>query len=309
MNNICVIGSINIDVVLKVERMVKIGQTIFANSLKNIPGGKGANQAVASSRMNEKVYMIGKVGKDGNGEVLINELIKNRINIDYILKDEKEPTGTAIINVDEEGNNSIIVASGANMTITKEEIRMASEAIKKSDIVVSQFEIPVEAIIEGFKIAKENHKTTILNPAPAKVLDNEMLKYTDIIIPNETEAYEITGIEVKDLESAKIAGNVLIDKGVKYVIITLGNKGAAIISKEGSEIVPAFKVKATDTTAAGDSFIGGFASKLLNNNMSCENVKQAVIFGNKVSSITVQREGAQPSIPSLEEVYKVYGEE
>ncbi|QGU95630.1 ribokinase [Clostridium bovifaecis] len=309
MNDICVIGSINMDVVLKVKRMVKVGETMFASSLSNIPGGKGANQAVACSRMGAKVYMISKVGLDGNGEVLTKELVKDNINIDYIFKDNNEATGTAIITVDEDANNSIIVASGSNMTISKEEISSASKVIEKSDVVISQFEVPMEAIIEGFKIAKKNNSITILNPAPAKEVPDELLKYTDIVIPNETEAFELTGIEVSDLETAKIAGGKVLEKGVKYAIITLGSRGAALISKDNAEIVPAFKVKAIDTTAAGDSFIGGFASKLTIDNMSFENVKNAVMFGNKVSSITVQREGAQPSIPNLEEVKKVYGEE
>lgn len=309
MNDICVIGSINMDVVLKVKRMVKVGETMFADSLSNIPGGKGANQAVACSRMGAKVYMISKVGLDGNGEVLTKELVKDNINVDYIFKDNIEATGTAIITVDENANNSIIVASGSNMTISKEEIKKASEVIAKSQVVISQFEVPMEAIIEGFKIAKENNRVTILNPAPAKEVPDELLKYTDIVIPNETEALELTGIEVSGLESAKVAGNKVLEKGVKYAIITLGSRGAALISKDNAEIVPAFKVKAIDTTAAGDSFIGGFASKLNIKDMSFENVKNAVLFGNKVSSITVQREGAQPSIPNLEEVEKEYGEE
>ncbi|KYH29033.1 MULTISPECIES: ribokinase [Clostridium] len=309
MNNICVIGSMNIDVVLNVKRMVRLGETMFANSLKNIPGGKGANQAVACSRMGAKVYMISKVGMDGNGEVLIKELVKDNINVDYVFKDNNEATGTAIITVDEYANNSIIVASGANMAISKEEINKSSEAIEKSEVIISQFEVPMEAIIEGFKIAKKNNRVTILNPAPAKEVPEELLKYTDIIIPNETEAFELTGIEVSNLENAKIAAKKLLEKGVKYVIITLGSKGAALINNENAEIIPAFKVKAIDTTAAGDSFIGGLASKLNIKNLSFENVKNAVLFGNKVSSITVQREGAQPSIPTLEEVKRVYGEE
>ncbi|WMJ79085.1 ribokinase [Clostridium sp. MB40-C1] len=309
MNNICVLGSINMDVVLKVKRMPKVGETIFATDIKNIPGGKGANQAVACSRLGANVYMISKSGKDGNGEILVKELVKDNINVDFVFMEEKLLTGTAIITVDREANNSIIVASGANMSIEKSEINKAKEAIEKSDIIISQFETPVEATIEAFKIAKENNKTTILNPAPAKEIDKGLLKYTDIIIPNETEAFEITGVEVKNLEDAEKASKVLFEEGVKCVIITLGSKGAAVITKEDSEIVPAFKVEALDTTAAGDSFIGAFASKLNVENLSFDNIKSSVKFGNKVSSIAVQREGAQPSIPYLREIKEIYGEE
>ncbi|KEI01080.1 ribokinase [Clostridium botulinum] len=309
MNNICVIGSINMDVVLKVNRMAKVGETIFANDLKNIPGGKGSNQAIACSRMNANVSMIGKVGMDGNGDILVSKLKENNINTEYIFKDYKVSTGTAIITVDNEANNSIIVASGSNMTIAEEEINEASNIIKNSDIVIAQFEVPMKTILKGFEIAKGNNKITILNPAPAKKIDRELLKYTDIIIPNETEAFELTGLEVTDLDSAKKAANILMKEGIKCVIITLGCKGAAVITKEHSDIVPAYKVNAIDTTAAGDSFIGGFASKIDINNMSFENLKKSIKFGNMVSSIAVQREGAEPSIPYLEDVKKIYGEE
>ncbi len=243
MNNICVIGSINMDVVLKVDRMVKVGESIFAKDLKNISGGKGANQAIACSRMNSKVSMVSKVGVDGNGQILVDKLKENNINTEYIFKDKEISTGMALITVDNEGNNSIIVASGANMTITEDEINKANEVIKNSDIVISQFEVPMKTILEGFKLAKKHNKLTILNPAPAKEINKELLKYTDIIIPNETEAYELTGVEVTDLNSAKEASKVLLKNGIKCVIITLGSKGAAVITKENADLVQAFKVK------------------------------------------------------------------
>ncbi len=195
------------------------------------------------------------------------------------------------------------------MTIEEEEINKANEAIKNSDIVISQFEVPMKTILKGFKLAKQYNKLTILNPAPAKKIHKELLKYTDIIIPNETEAYELTGVEVTDLNSAKEASKILMEDGIKCVIITLGSKGAAVITKENAEVIQAFKVNAVDTTAAGDSFIGGFASKLDINNITFENIKKSIKFGNMVSSITVQREGAEPSIPYLREVQKLYGEE
>jgi ribokinase len=163
--------------------------------------------------------------------------------------------------------------------------------------------------IEAFRLAKKHDKLTILNPAPARQIDEELLKYTDIIIPNETEAELLTKIEIKDLESGKKAAEEFFKKGVKCVIITLGERGALIVTKEKNEIVPAYKVEAVDTTAAGDSFIGALASKIDIKNMSFENIKLAVKFGNKVSSIAVQRKGAQPSIPYLSEVIDIYGEE
>lgn len=308
MNKICVLGSMNMDLVLQIEDMPKVGETILSKGFKKIPGGKGANQAVAAQRCGAKVYMVSKVGKDENGKVLVDKLIEDKINTNYVLIDEKEPTGMAMIMVNENGNNSIIVVPGANMAITNEDIEGSKEAIKESDIVISQFETPINVTLEAFKEAKKLNKFTILNPAPAKEIQEELLNYTDIIIPNETEAELITGVKVIDLESAKMAASKMIAKGVKFVIITLGSRGAAVISKEDARIIDAFKVNAIDTTAAGDSFIGALSSRLNTNNLTFEDLTEAVRFGNKVSSIAVQREGAQPSIPYLDEVLEIYKE-
>lgn len=302
MNKVCIVGSMNMDVVLSVKAMPKEGETIFSDAMKMIPGGKGANQAVAAARCGAEVIMVAKTGEDGNGKTLVDELIKDRIETKYIFKDRNNLTGTAIITVDNDANNSIIVVSGSNMSLTKDEINSCESVIKDSDIVITQFETPMEAGIEAFKIAKDNNKITILNPAPAKEIKDELLKYTDIIVPNETEVFSLTGINVYDLETAKVAAKELNNKGVKYVIVTLGEKGAALIGDGKAEIIPAFKVKAVDTTAAGDSFIGGFSSKLEISKINFENIKAAILFGNKVSSIAVQRPGAQPSIPYLEEI-------
>lgn len=309
MNKVCVLGSINMDLVIKVKDMPKVGETILSKSFEKIAGGKGANQAVAAKRCGNEVSMIGKIGIDDNGKALKRLLEDDEINTSLIFKDEKNPTGMAMITVDEKSDNSIIVISGSNMNINEAEIEKSRRQIEISDILISQFETPEDMTIKAFDIAKENGKITILNPAPAKKIKKDLLKVTDIIIPNETEAELLTGIQVNDLESAKIAGEKLLKDGVKVAIITLGEKGAAIITHERAELVKAFKVNAVDTTAAGDSFIGGLSSKLNINDLSFENLIKAVTFGNKVSSIAVQREGAQPSIPTLKEVIEVYGEE
>lgn len=304
-NSICVLGSLNMDLVLKVERMVKNGETILAKGFDKIPGGKGANQAVAARRLGNNVYMIGKVGNDDNGNKLVESLKNDGVNLEYLYTDEKEPTGMAIIPVDDEGNNSIIVVSGSNMAITSDDIKKSEKAIINSKVLITQFETPVEGSIEAFKVANENGVITILNPAPAGKVPEELLKYTDIIAPNETEAYELTGVKVDSEEAIKEAAKAFLDKGVKFVIITLGERGAALVSKDEFCIVPAHKVKAIDTTAAGDSFIGGVATKLCNEvSLNYEALKKAVIFANKVSSIVVQRKGAQTSLPTLEEVMK-----
>lgn len=308
MNKICVLGSLNMDMVLKVKNMAKEGETIFAKSLKTIAGGKGANQAVAAKRMGCEVYILGKIGQDNNGKFLYSQMIKEDICVDYLLEDNIEPTGMALINVNDAGNNSIVVLPGANMAITSKEIENSYSLIETCEAIIAQFETPIETTIQAFEYARAHGVITILNPAPAKAVEERLLKTVDLIIPNETEAYELTGIEVKDLETAKEAAKKFIEKGVKYVIITLGSKGAALIGEKRAEIIPAYKVKAVDTTAAGDSFIGALSSKLSKNEFTFETLKEAIYFGNKVSSIVVQREGAQPSIPTVEEVMTLYKE-
>lgn len=309
LNKVCVVGSINMDLVLKSRALPKMGETILIDELFKIPGGKGANQAVAASRLGCEVNFLGAVGKDENGEILLNSMKKDKINIDNISINENCETGIAIINVDENGNNTICVVSGANMKMKSENIEAMSEVIKLSDVIITQLETPMEVGAQAFKIAKNFNKITILNPAPAAKIGQDLLSYTDIIVPNETEAFELTGIEVNDIESAKMAAEKFFSKGVKFVVITLGSKGAAIISNKESKIVPAFKVKAIDTTAAGDSFIGAMAKKISENGeLNFESIVEAVTLGNKVSSITVTREGAQSSIPYLEEVKELYCE-
>lgn len=289
--------------------MPKVGETIFGQNLKNAAGGKGANQAVAAKRCGAEVTMIGKIGSDSSGELLLKNLRDDSINTSHINIDTGVPTGTALITVNEQGNNSIIVVPGANMAITHADISNASKAIQDSNIIMTQFETPFEAAIAAFKLAKSADVMTILNPAPAKDIPEELLCYTDLIVPNETEAYELTGINVENLEDAKKAAEVFTSKGVKYVIITLAERGAALLSKDRAEIIPAYKVKAIDTTAAGDSFLGALSSRLNTKSFQFEDLIDAVKFGNKVSSIVVQREGAQPSIPYLSEINTIYMEE
>lgn len=309
MNKICILGSINMDMVVSVNKMPLVGETIFSDNFKLAHGGKGANQAVAAQRLGAEVSMISKVGQDAYGLQIVSSMKDENINVENIFKDEVNPTGTAIITVNNEGNNSIIVVPGANMTLDLNEIHKCKDVIASSDMIVAQFETPIEVTIEAFKFAKENDVITILNPAPANDIPKELLKYTDIIVPNETEAAKLTGVNVEDLESAKQAADVFFNDNVKYVIITLGDKGAAVISKEDGILIPAYKVNAIDTTAAGDSFIGAISTKLKKADLNLNSLKEAVKFANKVSAIAVQREGAQPSIPLLKEVNEIYGEE
>ena len=303
MNKVTVIGSINLDTNLRVAQMAKPGETIHAKEHYSAAGGKGANQAVAAARSGCAVSFVGAVGDDAPGKEMLALLKKEDINLDGVKEVANESTGQAFITVDDSGQNSITIYSGANYAFGQDDIEQKSDLIAASDFVVAQFETPIEATIQGFKIARQNSAKTILNPAPAITeIPAELLQVTDIIIPNETEAATITGIEVVDEKSAKKAADKLHELGVSVVIITIGDKGAFYDFQDKQGLIPAFKVKAVDTTAAGDTFIGAMTSIL---KPDFSNLSDAITFANKASSLTVQGYGAQPSIPTKAEVEQV----
>lgn len=303
MNEVTVIGSINLDTNLRVARMVKPGETIHAKEHYSAAGGKGANQAVAAARSGCTTRFIGAVGDDAPGTEMLALLKEEGIDVSGIATIKDESTGQAFILVDDEGQNSITIYAGANYAFGAEEIAQKSALISDSDFVIAQFETPIAATIKGFEIARARGIKTILNPAPAMTeIPRELLQLTDMIAPNETEAETITGVRVVDEASAKQAAAKLHELGVAAVIITIGSKGAFYDFNGQSELVPAFKVKAVDTTAAGDTFIGAMSS-LLKPDFS--NLREAIIFANKASSLTVQRYGAQPSIPYKKEIDQV----
>lgn len=303
MNKVTVIGSINLDTNLRVAQMAKPGETIHAKEHYSAAGGKGANQAVAAARSGCAVSFVGAVGDDAPGKEMLALLKKENINLDGVKEVANESTGQAFITVDDSGQNSITIYSGANYAFDQDDIEQNSDLIAASDFVVAQFETPIEATIQGFKIARQNSAKTILNPAPAITeIPAELLQVTDIIIPNETEAATITGIEVVDEKSAKKAADKLHELGVSAVIITIGDKGAFYDFQDKQGLIPAFKVKAVDTTAAGDTFIGAMTSIL---KLDFSNLSDAITFANKASSLTVQGYGAQPSIPTKAEVEQV----
>ena len=303
MNKVTVIGSINLDTNLRVAQMAKPGETIHAKEHYSAAGGKGANQAVAAARSGCAVSFVGAVGDDAPGKEMLALLKKENINLDGVKEVANESTGQAFITVDDSGQNSITIYSGANYAFDQDDIEQNSDLIAASDFVVAQFETPIEATIQGFKIAHQNSAKTILNPAPAITeIPAELLQVTDIIIPNETEAATITGVEVVDEKSAKKAADKLHELGVSAVIITIGDKGAFYDFQDKQGLIPAFKVKAVDTTAAGDTFIGAMTSIL---KPDFSNLSDAITFANKASSLTVQGYGAQPSIPTKAEVEQV----
>ena len=302
MKNICVIGSLNMDLVVNVDTMPKPGQTIIGSNFKEVPGGKGANQAVAMARLNGNVSMIGKVGEDGFGQTLINSLKNDKVDTTYI-QTAKGATGVALITVDKNAQNSIVVSPGANFEVKEDDIDNNIEAIKNSDIVVLQLETPLNTIKYALNKAKELNKYTILNPAPAVKLDDEIIKNVDLLTPNETELEIISGVSIETEEDIQKAAQIMIEKGVKELIVTLGSKGSLYINKEKSMFKKAYKVEAVDTTAAGDSYTGALAVALSND----KTIEEAMDFASKVGALSVLKEGAQSSLPTLEDVKNFRG--
>ena len=302
MKNICVIGSLNMDLVVNVDTMPKPGQTIIGSNFKEVPGGKGANQAVAMARLNGNVSMIGKVGEEGFGQTLINSLKNDKVDTTYI-QTSKGATGVALITVDKNAQNSIVVSPGANFEVKEDDIDNNIEAIKNSDIVVLQLETPLNTIKYALNKAKELNKYTILNPAPAVKLDDEIIKNVDLLTPNETELEIISGVSIETEEDIQKAAQIMIEKGVKELIVTLGSKGSLYINKEKSMFKKAYKVEAVDTTAAGDSYTGALAVALSQD----KNIEDAMDFASKVGALSVLKEGAQSSLPTLEDVKNFRG--
>ncbi|BBM19942.1 ribokinase [Enterococcus avium] len=300
MNTITIIGSINLDRTIRVKQMPKPGETMHTKEIFSAGGGKGANQAVAAKRSETVTNFIGAVGNDAAGDMMRELLSEEGIDLSGVQTLEKQATGQAYIIVDDQGENSIMIHSGANNAFTPQQVKEYAELITASDFVIAQFESTLESTIEAFTIARQAGVKTILNPAPAlEEVPEDLLKVTDMIIPNETETEILTGIKVTDEASLKTASDHLHQLGIEAVIITIGSKGAFYDVNGRSGIIPAFKVNAVDTTAAGDTFIGAMSSILAKD---FSNLEQAIEYGNKASSLTVQRFGAQPSIPYKNEL-------
>jgi ribokinase len=300
MGKIVVIGSSNTDMVVSSPKMPLPGETILGGEFDVFPGGKGANQAVAAARANGDVAFIAKVGNDDFGRNAIEGYKEDNINTDHIFVDKNTPSGIAVIIVEESsGQNSIVVAGGANNTLSIDEIKSCEKIIANADVVLIQLEIPIDVVEIALRIAKQNGVKTILNPAPAQLLSDEILSQVDIITPNESETSILVGIDVGDETNIKKAAGQLLKKVNEAVLITLGEKGVYCISKNGEEsLIPANKVSAIDTTAAGDVFNGYFAAAISEG----KSYNEAIIEANKAAAISVTRRGAQPSIPIFSEL-------
>lgn len=301
---ILIIGSLNMDMVIQLNEMPKIGETLMAKTLSYVPGGKGANQAFAAGKLGGKAMMLGCVGDDAFGQVLLDNLAKSDTDISGICKCSDNPTGTAVIYVDENGDNSIVVVSGANGSCDVEYLKQHDDWIKDAEYVILQMEIPFEAVFYAVRRASELGKKVILNPAPAPmpdVIPDDIWRKTDYITPNETELLKLSGETVMDMEHIYSGVRRLHQKGVRNILVTLGDKGVLFSDGQSERLFPTRKVDAVDTTAAGDCFNAAFAVGL-SEGMTQE---QAIAFANTASSIAVTRKGAQSSIPDRDEVSRV----
>ena len=297
---IVVVGSSNTDMIIKAPRIPKPGETVLGGAFSMAAGGKGAIQAVAAARAGGDVIFIARVGADFFGERAIKSFNSDRIDSSLISRDREEPSGIALVFVDEDGRNSIAVAAGANAKLSRKDIEKSEDAIAAADILLMQLEIPMDTVLAAAQIADANDVRVILNPAPAQKLPSKLLKFVSILTPNEFEAEELTGIKITDHRSASSAGESLLDQGAGTVLITLGARGTFIAAEGIRESVPGFSVRAVDSTGAGDVFCGALAVALSEN----KQLSDAVTFANAAAAISVTRLGAQPSIPRRREIEK-----
>jgi ribokinase len=299
MKKIVVVGSSNTDLIIKVPEIPRPGETLLGGEFKTFPGGKGANQAVAAARAGGEVVFIAAVGDDAYGEEAIKGYKLDNINTAYIKICKGVPSGVAMITIADSGENAITVAPGANNRLKPEDLEEAEEPFQEAEYLLIQLETPLDTVQKAVELCGELHTKVILNPAPAAMLSEEILRMVTIITPNETEAESLTGLVVVDEQSAAEAADVLHRKGIETVIITMGSRGAFLSDKAGgiSKLIPGFSVQAVDTTAAGDVFNGQLAVSLAED----KGLERAVLEAHGAAAISVQKLGAQSSIPRREE--------
>lgn len=303
-NKVVVVGSYNIDLMIKTPKIPQPGETVIGGSFSKSHGGKGANQAVAAARAGAEVCFIGCVGADSSGEEAIKQLQQNNINVDYLKIDETEPTGAAFIIVNEAGENCIVVASGANAQLLPRDVEAAKAAIAAADVLLLQLESPLETVEAAVRIAAANGVNVILNPAPAQPLNSEWLKLVSIITPNEIEAEMLTGLKNNSEAQLREAARRLICAGIGVVVVTCGKDGEFVATCDRQFAMPAFKIEAIDTTGAGDVFNGAFAAVY----RGIDSLEQVVKFASAASALSVTKLGAQTSAPVLENILKFMAE-
>ncbi|MCR3955023.1 MAG: ribokinase [Gudongella sp.] len=295
---VIVVGSLNMDLVVRAPKIPRPGETVLGSDFKQVPGGKGANQADAAAKLGAETAMLGAVGRDSMGSQLIRSLENDGVNVDKVLVKDSLPTGVAAIVVEDSGNNAITVAPGANSGFTPDDLSDMDDVFKRAKVMLVQLETPIETVRTALRMAKENNVTTILNPAPAIELDDEIFSLVDILTPNETELELLSGMDTSNIERVEAAGKHLIQKGVSRLIVTLGSQGSIHIGNNSIRLYPAYNVKAVDTTAAGDSYNAALAVSISKG----ESLEDSIKFATKVGAMTVTKHGAQTSLPLVEEV-------
>lgn len=301
MTQIYVFGSSNTDMVVKAEKLPGRGETVIGDTFLMNPGGKGANQAVTAARLGGRVVFVAKVGNDLFGKQALQQFQREKINTQHVKVDADNPSGVALITVDKNGENSIMVAPGANSLLKKIDVELALENNSHPGIALIQLEIPIETVEYAIERCFQQDMKVILNPAPAQKLNLDVLKHLFVITPNESEAELLTGVRITDLNSVIKASKILFDLGVGNVVMTLGSKGAFLHNKSVSKLIPAPPVTPIDTTAAGDCFNGALAVALSENFP----LEKAIAFACKAASISVTRMGAQSSLPTRKEVDEI----
>jgi ribokinase len=299
---IVVVGSSNTDMVVKLPSLPSPGETVLGGEFVVAAGGKGANQAVAAARLGAVVGFVARIGRDMFGDQSLQNFKADGILTDYVFRDERRPSGVALIMVDEEGENMIAVASGANSGLTPRDVEAAEQLISACRVVLLQLEVPLEVVQLVAELGARSGTEVILNPAPAQQLDETILRNVSILTPNETEAASLSGIEPRDTETAAMSARGLREMGVDTVVITMGAKGAFFMNEEQAELIPAPVVEPRDTTAAGDAFNGALAYAISRQRA----LPDAIRFANQVAALSVTRVGAQPSLPTSEELAAYY---
>ncbi|MDQ3812587.1 MAG: ribokinase [Armatimonadota bacterium] len=296
--DVIVIGSSNIDMTVLCPELPLPGQTILGDQFAMHPGGKGGNQAVAAAKMGARTQLVARLGNDVFSDISCRSFQSAGLGVDYLVRDDKAASGVALIFVDEDGENEIVVAPGANMRLTPRDVDAALPAIETAKVMLLQLETPMETVHHAAKLAVQNKTKVILNPAPARILSPALLEKVDILIANETEILVLTGADDVETATAAAACRPLLDAGVESVITTLGKDGALITGGIGATKIPGFAVKAVDTTAAGDMFAGAVACALAEG----RKLEDAVRFANAAAALSCTKIGAQISMPARAEV-------